>query len=185
MRNLPSNLWKSPVIKKRLEIEAGFECDHGTPDKEQYWAIVPFADSASEHHVITNVKENEFNVFPHPFQQEFAKDIQRKLQSEAHFNGMWLVGWTHPPSMHEIITDTGNCWYRLIMIWHDEDGDPQFTAESDFSFNEMMAMEPQYYAGLAYEAYHKWKNEYSVNRLLSDGAVTKENISKPVLESLK
>jgi len=183
--NLPSNLWKSPVIKRRLMTEACFECSHGISLKPFYWVIVPEADSKDGFHILQNYKASMIDVDPHDLQQDFAKGVQRELQQEACFDGLWLVGFTHPPSSYGVMTDTENCWNRTIMIWHDEDGDPQYTLESDLPFIEQVQHGINYYVGLAHKAHDQWKQVYSPAVLKEDMQLNDSDTSKVALEALK
>lgn len=182
---LPSNLWKSPVIKARLQLEANFESNHGIAEKPFYWALVPYADSKDGFHVLQNYKEDLTHCDPHMMQQEFAKNLQRELQAEAHFDGMWLVGFTHPPTSYGTLTDTENCWNRLICIWHDEDGDPQYTVESDLPFINQIQSGVEYYIGLAFQAHEQWKEIYSSVTLKEDMGLDEDQQTKAAQEALK
>lgn len=183
---LPENLWKSPVIQKRLAVEAGFECNGaGISEKKHYWCLVPFADSKDGVTVLRNYEKSLQDADPHEMQQEFARQVMTMLQREAGFDGLWLVGWTHPPSSYEVLTDTGNCWARLIMIWHDSHGDPQYTVESDFPFVAMMEAGEAYYVGLAHDAHQQWKEVYGPKVLKADMGLKDHQVKSAALEALK
>jgi hypothetical protein len=125
------------------------------------------------------------NADPHEAQMQFAYELQKILIQEAGFDGLWIVGFTHPPSTYSVITDTENCWGRLIMIWLDEDGDPQFTLESDRLFVEQFQDGPNYWVERAHEAYNAYlpvfgRKAMKADLLLKDG----EHMRKAALESL-
>lgn len=185
MKSLPQNLWKSPVIKNRLIQEACFESNRGIAEKPHYWCMVPFADSGSGVQVLKNYKNELMDCDPHEMQQVFAKEIMENLQSKAHFDGLWLVGFTHPPTSYGVITDTENCWQRLIMIWHDEDGDPQYTLESDLDFIKQAEAGADYYVGLAYKAHEQWKAMYGRKAINHDMSLRGDQVKKAALEALK
>ncbi len=186
MKSLPSELWNSPVIRKRLAQEATFECAWGVPDKKFYWCMVPLADSKNGDQILKNYKDSPMDRDPHEMQQVFARKIMKQLQKEAHFDGLWLVGFTHPPSTYESLTDTGNnCWGRLMAIWFDEDGDPQFTLESDFPFIKQVEMGEQYYVGLAQESHAYWKEQYGAKAMKTDFMLKEGQSTKAALEALK
>jgi hypothetical protein len=153
MRHLPENLWKSPFIKKRLDQEANFECAWGLPSKPHYWVQVPNADTKKGNVTLSNYEPSVENVNPHEIQQIFAKELHDFVMKEAHFDGLWIVGYTHPPSSYAALTDTDNVWGRLIMIWCDEDGDPQYTAEFDRPFYEMLQDGILHFANQAHHAH--------------------------------
>ncbi len=185
MKSLPSNLWNSPVIKKRLAQEAAFECAWGVPDKKQYWCMVPLADSKDGFTVLKNYGTNHMNADPHEMQQVFARKIMTELQQKAHFDGLWLVGFTHPPTTYQTLTDTDNCWGRLIAIWFDEDGDPQYTLESDLPYIKQAEVGEQYYVGLANQAHDQWKAIYGKKAMKNDMMLKESQTSKAALEALK
>lgn len=183
--DLPSNLWKSPVIQSRFLLEANFEGHRGFAAKPYYWVIVPEADTKEGHIVIKNFKPNLQDAEPHPLQQDFAQGLQDQLMKEAHFYGLWTVGWTHPPSAYDTLTDTNNCWGRLIFIWHDKDGDPQYTLESELDFIEVIKHGMDYYLGLANDAHQQWREVYSDSILKSDMMLTEDQQKKASIEALK
>ena len=183
--DLPSNLWKSPVIINRLLLEAGFECNHGAPNKQHYWVLAPHAESKDGVHLMRNFLPSLSDAEPHMMQQEFAKNVQRQLMKEVAFDGLWLVGFTHPPTTYGVITDTENCWNRMICIWHDEDGDPQYTLESDLPFVTQISHGVEYYVGLANQSHEQWKEGYHIDVLKKEMNLDDDDVSKAVLESLK
>lgn len=184
-KTLPSELWKSPVIQKRLFAEACFECDWGIAEKKFYWCMVPMADSRSGVQVLQNYETNHSNGDPHDMQQNFAHKIMQELQKQAHFDGLWLVGFTNPPTTYETLTDADNCWNRLIAIWFDEDGDPQYTVESDFPFIKQLEMGEQYYVGLAQQAHASWTEMYGKKAMKTDFMLKEGQTNKAALEALK
>lgn len=185
MKSLPSELWNSPVIKKRLFAEASFETDHGISEKKFYWCMVPMADSKRGFQVLKNYETSHMNDDPHEMQQVFARKIMEDLQSQAHFDGLWLVGFTHPPTTYETLTDTGNCWGRSIFIWFDQDGDPQYTLESDLPFIKQAEMGEQYYVGLAQKAHAEWKEIYGRGAMKNDMMLKEGQTKKAALEALR
>lgn len=182
--NLPQNLWKSPVIKARLDMEAAFECRHGISDKKHYWVLVPESDTRNGVVILKNFEPNLQDVEPHEMQQEFARQVQQMLQKEASFDGLWLVGYTHPPSSYGVLTDTENCWNRLIAIWHDQDGDPQYTLESDLPFINQLQAGEMYYVELAHQSHKQWEKIYGRKAMKSDMLLEEGQTTKAALEAL-
>lgn len=182
-----SELWKSPVIRKRLFQEASFESgDLGISDKPHYWCLVPFADSGTGVQVLQNYDSADLkNCDPHPMQQNFADKVMRALQREASFGGLWLVGFTHPPSAYGVITDTENVWNRLICIWHDNEGDPQFTLETDLPFIQQVRSGEMYYVGLAHDAHQQWTEMYGRKAMKSDMMLKEGQTKAAAMEALK
>ena len=185
MTELPNNLWKSQVIKDRLYAEACFECDRGIADKSYYWVLVPQADIRADLVELKNYKPSITDVDPHEVQIAFAKDLQLALQKEAHFDGLWIVGYTHPPTTYETLTDTGNCWSRLIMLWLDTDGDPQYTLESDLNFHTQLEHGVEYYIKLAHDAHKQFEEQFSQSQLKKDMMLKEEEQRREALEALK
>lgn len=185
MKTLPDNLWKSPVIKQRLAQEACFECRWGISDKKQYWCMAPFADSKLGVQILRNYEDSLTNCDPHDLQQDFARKIMQALQKQAHHDGLWLVGYTHPPSTYGVITDSENCWNRMIAIWFDDDGDPQYTLESDLPFIKQVEAGEQYYVGLAAQAHDQWKEIYGRRAMKSDMMLKESQTKQAALEALK
>lgn len=185
MKKLPDNLWTSPVIKARLNMEAAFECRHGISDKKHYWCMVPFADSKAGFQVLKNYEDNLTNCDPHELQQAFAKEVQGELQRHASEGGLWLIGYTHPPDTYGVITDTENCWNRMIAIWFDEDGDPQYTVESDRPFVQQAGFGAKYFVGLASNAHGQWKELYGAAELKRDMMLKESQTKKAALEALR
>lgn len=181
-----SDLWKSPVIQKRLYQEACFEsAGRGLPEKPHYWCLVPQADTGDGSTVLKNYEAGLVNADPHEMQQNFALNVMQALQKEAHFDGLWLVGFTHPPSSDGVLKDTENCWYRLICIWFDEEGDPQYTLESDLPFIMQLQSGEAYYVGLAYQAHEQWRDIYGRKAMKQDMMLADGQTKAAAMEALK
>lgn len=182
---LPDNLWKSPVIQARLYQEACFECQWGISEKPHYWVIVPYADSKAGTNVLKNYEAGLTNADPHEIQQEFARIIYDGLMREAHYDGLWLVGYTHPPSTYGAITETDTVWGRLIAIWFDGHGDPQFTMESDLHIGQQLEAGEAYYVGLAMKSYEQWKEMFGPKAMKEDMMLHETQQRAEALEALK
>lgn len=185
MTNLPQNTYKSEIIRQRLFLEAGYEGVHGVSQKPYFWVVVPEADTKRGKIVLKNFKETETDVAPHPIQIEFAKELLERLQRTTHHDGIWIVGWTHPPDFSQIIrVDGDNVWSRLIMIWLDKDADPQFTLDSEMPVAQMVENGSAYYANLAEDAYETFMEEYSEGRMKEEMGLSDDQMTKAVLSSL-
>ncbi len=182
---LPQNLWNSLVIKKRLLQEAGFECRYGLPSKRHYWIVAPEADTKAGTILLRNFKPSFIDIEPHDSQQQFVMMLQPLLQHNVGHDGLWLVGWTHPPSTAQAVrVDGDNAWSRLVMIWLDQDGDPKFTAESDMPFYDMVKEGVNYYAGLAEQAYTQWLEMVGPAAIKDDFGIGEDQQRKAALEAL-
>lgn len=181
MKSLPNNLWTSPVLIDRLGQEADFE----QPAKVQFWFSVPQADTRIGNITLKNFDNSLTNIPPHELQQDFAVALRQYMQSEIHHDGLWMVGWTHPPaSGNHLRVDGDNCWGRLVMIWLDEDGDPQFTVDSYRPFVQMMKDGISYYVNMCENAYAAFNEEYGKKAMKADLGIKEDQIKKDVLKSL-
>ena len=185
MTELPSNLWKSPVIQDRLIQEALFDCRYGVPAKPYFDVIVPQADTKSGHIQLRNYTPSMAEVAPHPIQTQFAKNLLDILMKEAHFNGLWLVGWTHPPTTYAALTEMDNAWQRLIIIWLDKDGDPQYTIDYDKPVIEIIADGLELHTQKIVGAHDQWREIYSDTKMKTDMALTEDQQKRMTLEALK
>jgi hypothetical protein len=181
MIDLPNNLWKSPAIRKRLEAEARFEGSH----KPQYWMVAPQADTQDGCVILRNYEASIFNVDPHEAQTHFAKELQTTLQTGFHFDGIWIVGWTHPPSDSQAIrADGDNVWGRMIMIWLDEDGDPQYTVDITDEVVEILRNGIMYYCMLCDQANHIYTEAYGKRAMKDDFGISESQTKKETLKAL-
>lgn len=161
----PDQVLDSPIISRRLAAEARFDSERGSPEKGHYWvlACLPSTKSTVVRQNYTSHEDFQalavgYNQDPHPVQKTFANELLQSLNHHVGNGGGWLVGFTHPPASHELIkTDGDNAWGRLICIWLDEDGDPQFTYESDHPFFHMYQQGIQYYTQQAWDSWASWK----------------------------
>ncbi len=182
---LPANIWNSKAIRNRLFAEASFECAHGMPSKFHYWVVVPEGDTMRGQIVLKNYTASPLSIDPHEMQQEFARQVREVLQKELHHDGVWVVGWTHPPEAWEAVRiDGDNVWGRLIMIWLDEDADPQYTVESDLPFLAMVEAGIENYLGQAARAHEAWSKEYGKKAMKEDFGIKANQTTKEALATL-
>lgn len=185
MIHLPENIWNSQVIKKRLWNEANFESNNGAPAKAHYWIVAPTVDGSRDHHILKNFSVGIMDVEPHDMQMAFAQELRYRLQKDLSHDGLWLVGWTHPPASWEAIkVDGDNCWNRLVMVWLDEDADPHFTVETDIPFVEMIGRGGHYYLELAEEAHKTWAEAYGKKARRDDFGLRDDQQTKKALAAL-
>jgi hypothetical protein len=189
MKNLrlPENFWTSPTIQNRLEQEAAFEAESGCAQMPLYWAVVPEADNTRSRRTIEfcNFQPTEFNPAPHILQMQFAGQLMIALNKELHMDGVWIVAFTHPPGFHHAIrVDGDNCWGRMVMLWLDQDGDPQFVAESEAKFVTMVEYGQQYYMKLAHNAWQQYDQIIGKRALKGEFGVQDGQTRMDALESL-
>lgn len=185
MKNIPHSIWNSKAIRKRLMQEAHFEGSIGQPEKPQYWVNVPLTDTFGET-TLRNYNPGIFDSDPHEIQQVFAKVVRKMLQAKYGHDGLWMVGWTHPPATwQQIRVDGDNVWGRMIMLWCDEDADPQFAIEfDDEKFVEMMSKGEAYYVDQAERAWISWDEYFGKKAQKSDLCVSEAQTHKEALSTL-
>lgn len=182
---LPEKLWNSPVIQQRLLQEAMFDCRYGVPEKAYFDLIVPEADARSGQINLRNYAPSLGEPAPHPIQVQFAKNLQDVLMREANFDGLWIVGWTHPPTKYAVLTEMDNAWQRLVLIWLDADGDPQYTIDYDKPVIQIISDGIDLHAQKAVDAHDQWREIYGHDVMKDDMMLTEDQVSKKALESLK
>jgi hypothetical protein len=182
---LPENVWSSRALRRRLEQEARFESNQGKAQKKHYWFTVPEGDTLRGDIALRNFTPGPFDIEPHPAQIEMARHLRGELQRGYHFDGVWIVGWTHPPATWDVIhVDGDNVWSRLVMIWLDGDADPQYTVESDMPIPVMIENGPEYYIGLCLQAHAAYTEAYSAEALKEDMGIKDAQTSKEVLSTI-
>jgi len=183
--NLPENIWNSPAIRKRLWQEAGFDIDRGV-FKQQYWMLVPEAPSMRGEITLRNYTPSVIDVDPHELQVHFAKEMREALQRTVAHDGVWIVGYTHPPGSDQVVrVDGDNAWNRIIMIWLDEDADAQFTVESDLPFIDMVTAGKHYYCNLADQAWEKYEEAFGKRAMKGDFMLSEDQKNKEALSTLR
>ncbi len=183
--DLPANLWKSPLILQRLAQEAEFECRYGKADKPHYWFAVPEADTKVDLIELKNYVETFTDIDPHPHQKGMARELMVMLNSNIDHDGLWIVGWTHPPPAWETIkVDGDNCWGRMLMIWLDEDGDIQFPFETDSPLFEIVEAGLDHYVEMCEKSWQAWNESFGREAQKKEFALKEEQLTKKTLESL-
>lgn len=174
-------IWKSPIITERLAFEARI----AESAKPHYWFVVPTGRSRRDATVLKNYTPGVLDIDPHEIQQIFARDLREALQKDLHHDGIWAVGWTNPPSSGEVVATEGdNVWGRLAILWLDEDGDPQFTFESEENVIEIISNGVMYYLELCAKAHFAYSKDFSTKVLKEDMCLKEDQMNKAVLSSL-
>lgn len=182
---LPSNVWKSPLILQRLAQEAMFECNHGKATNPHYWFSVPESDTRVDLIELRNFTPNEMDIDPHPHQKGMSIDLMMRLNRHISHDGLWIVGWTHPPERWEAIkTDGDNCWNRMVMIWLDEDADIQFAVETDLPIADIVERGLDYYVEMSEKSWKSWNESFGKSAQKTDFALKDEQVTKKTLASL-
>lgn len=175
----PDYVLESPVMNMRLEQEAVFEINNDDYLIGKFWAI---AVRPSDGFPVVNMNfiPSPLEIEPHEVQKNFAADLLRALHKEASFGGGWLVGFTHPPEMVTSFIkaeEPDNVWARMFFIWLDEDGDPQFTVDTQLPVMHVLSAGVENYLGLAYKAKQEW-DEYAGKTMLKEMGVKDSQMVK-------
>lgn len=183
---LSDAIWDSPVLRQRLKAEAAFESRNGRPEKAQYCVFAPHNGGGRACNTLRNYKPEVLDIDPHEMQVAFAQELRWRLQKELHHDGIWLVGWTHPPSTHQAIMVEGdNCWSRMVILWLDEDADPQFCLDiDDTPFVEMIQRGGRYYLDMSERAWLEWSKDYGKRAIKDDFGLREDQTKKAVLSSI-
>lgn len=184
---LPERFWNSQTIQDRLYNEACFEGQNGCSQTPMFWAVVPEADDPRSRRtiVLANFEATEFNPPPHELQQQFGAQLMIGLNTNLSHDGVWIVGFTHPPGFDQVVrVDGDNCWYRMIMMWLDSGGDPQFVAESEVPFVKMVQNGQQAYLEMAEKAWQEWNEIIGPRSLKDDFGVSEGQVVYEALENL-
>lgn len=152
----PDGVLTSGLIRERLAMEGTFDCRKGDGTKGHYWAISQLP-STREIVGSQNFVPSVFDIDPHPMQKNLAEELLRSLNREVGHDGGWIVGFSHPPASHNLIRSDGdNVFARMFCIWLDEDGDPQFTYETDEDMAMVIQTGSHYFTQMCEESYQKW-----------------------------
>ena len=131
MHRLPDSHVLTPTLLRRFEAETEIE-DGG----DMFHAIVQTSDG--------HFKEFTGGLPIRPEQAVFARKVLYLVNKELNFGGAWVAVFTNPEAnmLHALAATVK--YERIVFIWLDEDGDPQFShdwfePESDQGcFEEMM-----------------------------------------------
>lgn len=183
--DLPQNLWNSPIIRQRMAQEAAFECRHGIPTHAHYWFAVPEADTKIDLIELRNFTPSLMHIDPHEYQKGLAKELMIMLNRHIDHDGLWIVGWTHPPEMWESFkVDGDNAWGRMVMLFLDEDGDIQFCTETDLPVADIVASGMNYYVELCEKSWTAWNESFGKKAQKTDFALKEDQQTKKVLASI-
>lgn len=116
-----------------------------------YWMVVTTSDG--EQHIRTLCEP------PLPYQQMFCRDLGAGLNRHLHHNGAWIVGLVEAKPL--LVIDeagAGRDYERAILLWVDEDGDPQFTIEVEDDWSRILSVGPDHWINKAEEAWLRWRH---------------------------
>ncbi len=118
-RKFDDTLLDTDVLDRRLIGEANFESGEDT----RFWVAKFRANGMPE------MKARGLN--PPVSYQVMACDLGTALNDMIHHDGAWLVAWTDPlePTIEEALLGAEIVPQRMILLWIDDAGDPQFTIE--------------------------------------------------------
>lgn len=181
MKNIPEDVYKAQVLRDHLFLEAAADTGRGVPQKKYFHVNVPEVSTRRGVITLKNYTPSEFDIAPHPVQLDLSQKIMSMLNKEYHHDGIWVVGWTHPPDFDQLIRiDGDNVWSRMIMIYLDKDADYQFVVESEMPIATMIENGIEYYCGLCEEAFDTYSRDFSHESL----GISESQLNKATLQSL-
>lgn len=150
------NLLFSQALRNRLDTEAAMEADLGTTSAS--WYAVKMLD---DHQVVIERNyDPRAGIISDPptHQMLWAEAVSKILNHECGHDGRWVVGFTHPPGYGEmVLCEPKFSWRRIIKVWLDIDGDPQFTVDCIENWENVASQSPHHFIGQAEEAWKHWK----------------------------
>lgn len=165
---------------ERLDQEAGLANDFEPPNPPKW---IGFGLKSNEQHVIQSnyvrslprmqiVGDLTIDLDPSVEQFQFAMSLSYALNKEIAYDGSWLVAWTHPPHVAEALRVNPRLeWRRLVMIFLDKDGDPQFTVDSVRIWPDVAASGILHFVDQCQQAIEQWKMQLKVLDLKADQSI--------------
>lgn len=148
----------SKALRERLDMECALTTDFVAP--QRWYAVKVLRDGKV---VIERNYDPAIKVAslvtpdPAPTQMIWAEEAARILNKEIAHNGAWLVGFTHPPGMGDLLRiDPRFDWRRIIKLWIDETGDVAFTADIIDPFWMVMQRPVTHFIEQSEQCWQKW-----------------------------
>ena len=169
MKVLDINQQFSWLTCERLDQEAAMDTDF-QPPKPPKWLAFGMQDNGKiiimsnyDRSVRPSMGDTVFDNEPTAPQLAFGMDVLKGLNKEIAHNGSWLVAWTHPPHFSEYLRVNPQMeWKRLVMIFLDKDGDPQFTVDSVRPFWEQVQSGAHHFVDQCEQAIQEWKQQLQI-----------------------
>jgi hypothetical protein len=144
---LDDKLLDTDVLNARLGDEANFNMGG---DDRRHWKVW-VRDNGTP--VMRSV-----GLTPSPGYQEMAITLIQALNHHLHHDGAWLAVWTdwHEPTVEEVLSGRSGYPERLVLLWIDHGGDPQFPVEIEDDFVDIVKAGADHWIEQAEEAWVCW-----------------------------
>lgn len=151
----------TPFTFKRLDQEGMQSADIGVHGFPKWFAIINRGGINSEFVGNFNGDEHDYVTRPPDYQVAFGCRLAQLLNKQISHNGHWIVAFTHGPLPNFGLVIPGrptDDWRRFIMLWLDEDGDPQFTVDNVEPFSIVAQASNDHWISDADKAWDHWKH---------------------------
>lgn len=151
----------SKTLRERLDMESEMDANIGHSEQVHWCAFMPLSNGQMiiERNYDPCLDSLDIGLQRDPTAEQmvWAQAAVKFLNKECAHNGRWVIAWTHPPSVGELLSvEPRYEWKRLIKVWLDADGDPAFTTDNVDPFYAIIEMEHEYFAKQSDEAWNKW-----------------------------
>ena len=166
---LNDDLLITPVMWKRFAEEASFENGPGR------YAVMMRRSNGE----VVELMDNDFGGKPvNPNCRQIGHDLLLKANDDCHHDGAWVVLMTHPDDAliagltFDAFDDLGSVRFkRFVMLWIDEDGDPQFSIDIVEPLWRLQESGLAHWADACEEAWGKWN--WAMRDVLAPSAAQK------------
>lgn len=130
-RSFDDRMLFSKALRERLDLECQMS-DDMEPSSYSWYAVK--ITTCGKTVIERNFDPRDKSLYAVPDvpvdQMLWAEEACRVLNKECHHDGMWVVGFTHPPSLGDLVAvNKQEFWKRIVKVWLDADGDVSFTAD--------------------------------------------------------
>lgn len=140
------------AVETRLGDEADFNLGAGD---RRYWKCAVLSDGSAM------IQASGFT--PGPEYQAAALDLVKLLNGAIGHDGAWIAAWTEwTPTVEDVLCGAGGHPERLVLLWIDHGGDPQFTVEIEDSLVDIVTAGPDHWIEQCEEAWGKWHHAMRV-----------------------
>lgn len=161
MKQFDEKLLFSKTVLKRMDQECSADADIGQPEYSAWLAVGVTNDGkaviARNYQGLTDQYGIGYSLEPPAHQVAYLEGMARLLDQHAHHDGKWIVGLTHAPDSASLLGVEPNLnWRRIVKVWLDQQGDPQFSLECSDPFEDVVSAPDQHFIEQAEQAWTKW-----------------------------
>lgn len=179
MKKFNDDMLFSKALRERLDFEAAISSDF-QPSCASWYALKMLGSGHKiiERNYDPNLPIEHMPVAdPPPAQMVWADAICKLLNRECGHDGVWIVGFTHPPGFADLVRVNPRFnWLRVIKLWMDNDGDVAFTCDCIDPWDAVAAQAPEHFVEQAEEAWNRWKT------IMRDALDPQEHQLKPLAQ---